>query len=188
MIIRIIKPGIIIRDKFGIVHDARSTVTLIKNEKNIIVDTGAVGEHKGIINGLKKERLRPQDIDIVINTHLHPDHCGNNNLFINAQFIAHEVELMPKSKFIAVRDEYEVDEKVKIIWTPGHTLGSISVLVRDDKRYAIVGDAIPTLENYLTWMPPHINIDPKMAIESMEKIKRSADVIIPGHGDMFEVE
>ena len=53
--IKIIKPGIIIRDKLGIVHDARSTVTLIRNKKNIIVDTGAIGEHKGIINGLKKD-------------------------------------------------------------------------------------------------------------------------------------
>ena len=186
--IKIIKPGIIIRDKLGIVHDARSTVTLIKNKKNIIVDTGAIGEHKGIINGLKKEKLKPEDIDIVINTHLHPDHCGNNDLFVNAEFIAHEVELMPKSKFTAVRDEYEIDEKVKIIWTPGHTLGSISVLVREDKRYAVVGDAIPTQENYLTWMPPHINIDSKMAMESMKKIKELADVVIPGHGDMFTIE
>jgi glyoxylase-like metal-dependent hydrolase (beta-lactamase superfamily II) len=32
----------------------------------------------GLLGGLAEHQLSPQDIDIVINTHLHADHCGGN--------------------------------------------------------------------------------------------------------------
>lgn len=62
-------------------------------EKNVLIDTG-VGEklddrfreiyrverNFGLITSLEKNGLKPEDIDFVINTHLHFDHCGGNTI------------------------------------------------------------------------------------------------------------
>ncbi len=76
--------------------------------KNILVDTGLdenelmtpagfteeTGlEPRSILAWLEELSLKPEDIDIVINTHLHDDHCGNNALFSNAVFYAHKDEI-----------------------------------------------------------------------------------------------
>ena len=71
----VIKPGILVRDRFGNILDARSTVTLIKGEgSNIIVDTGLGNERSAVLEGLNKQNLVPADIDFLVNTHRHPDH------------------------------------------------------------------------------------------------------------------
>ena len=62
-----------------------STIALIKTDKNILVDTGSFLDKDKIIEGLKKENLTPEDIDIVILTHLHLDHTVNTYLFSNAK-------------------------------------------------------------------------------------------------------
>ena len=38
-------------------------------------------------SALNNHGLTPDDIDFVVSTHGHPDHCGNNNLFTKAQHI-----------------------------------------------------------------------------------------------------
>ena len=62
--------------------------------------------------------------------------------------------------------------------TPGHTRGSMSVVVSADRTYVMAGDAIPTKDNYLKWGPSKVNYDPKVALESMHRIADIADVII----------
>ncbi|MDD5530181.1 MAG: MBL fold metallo-hydrolase [bacterium] len=56
-------------------------------DKNILIDTGIgdkVGDKLKKIYGINRkddwllEKIKPEDIDIVINTHLHFDHCGGN--------------------------------------------------------------------------------------------------------------
>jgi len=46
-----------------------------------------------VVSSLSQVGLNPDDIDIVINSHLHPDHCGCNAFFRKAQFICHKAEL-----------------------------------------------------------------------------------------------
>ncbi|MEM3054391.1 MAG: MBL fold metallo-hydrolase, partial [Candidatus Bathyarchaeia archaeon] len=51
------------------------SVTLVKTNKNILVDTGLLGfsVKERIIHGLRKEGLSKEKIDIIINTHLQHD-------------------------------------------------------------------------------------------------------------------
>src|SRR3970040_1708791 len=49
------------------------------------------GEH--VLTGLAGLGLDPDDIDVVINSHLHPDHCGCNAFFRKATFLVHTEEL-----------------------------------------------------------------------------------------------
>ena len=85
----LLKPGSILRDESGRILDARSSVTLIiSGSRKIVVDTGLEGEAKPILKALAGLRLTPEEIDSVVNTHSHPDHCGNNHLFSRAEILA----------------------------------------------------------------------------------------------------
>ena len=71
----LLKSGSIERDQAGNILDARSSVTLIKTERGwIIVDTGQVGDEEEILKALVDLGLEKSDIDIIVNTHSHPDH------------------------------------------------------------------------------------------------------------------
>lgn len=182
-----IKIGSILREDERIM-DARSSVTLIESGENkIIVDTGHQGDRGIVVDSLSARELTPEDIDVVINTHLHLDHCGCNLIFSKAVFYAHQGE-NPPIHFRRADEGTEVAFGVSIMHTPGHTAGSISVIARTESSvYAIVGDAIPTIENYETMSPPRLNIDKRLALESMKRIIDTASHIIPGHGAPFEI-
>ncbi len=190
MKIQILKPGLLVRDELGYILDARSTVTLIQTSKyNIIIDTGVPEDREMILANLSRYGLKPTAIAILINTHLHSDHCGNNSLFKAAKFLANAREAgFDENTSTAVNEGYIVDEGVSIIETPGHTLGSISVVVNtaENLTYVLAGDALPIQDNYLKWVPPGINFNPQIAIDSMRKIVEIADVVIPGHDRPFE--
>jgi glyoxylase-like metal-dependent hydrolase (beta-lactamase superfamily II) len=82
-------------------------------DKKILIDTGISGiddakfndiykvHYVDLSDSLSEMRLTPEDIDIVINTHLHFDHCGGNTRrvgskyvpsFSNAKYIIQEAE------------------------------------------------------------------------------------------------
>lgn len=178
----LLKPGSIIRDESGAILDARSSVTLITSgSKRIIVDTGLKGENKQIINALAQRGLRPEDIDVLVNTHNHPDHTGNNHLFSRA-------------KLLHPGEGETLAPGVRAIETPGHTIDSISVVVsarsnsgRDETVIVVAGDALPTLGNYLKDVPPALHVDRAMSISSMARIIGIASIVIPGHDLPFSV-
>ena len=88
----------------------RSTVIMFLIEgakKKILVDTGgsdpewASRYHHPMERSAKEDPLKaieslglkPTDIDLIINTHLHWDHCFNNHLFPNARILVQAEEL-----------------------------------------------------------------------------------------------
>jgi glyoxylase-like metal-dependent hydrolase (beta-lactamase superfamily II) len=84
---------------------------------NLIIDTG-IGSHfdsklsglytvdnePGLIAALEKVGLMPDDIDIVINTHLHFDHCGGNTVVSGGCDI---LPAFPRAKYIIQKGEWE---------------------------------------------------------------------------------
>ncbi len=78
-------------DELNRVPTPLNCLLVISRDKKILIDTGLgtkldergesnFGRTGGstLISELKKIGVTPQDIDIVINTHLHADHCGGN--------------------------------------------------------------------------------------------------------------
>ncbi len=185
-LVQVLVEGHLVRNG-AVILEASSTITLVKSGgMKVIVDTGSPSEIPVLLSALEGAGIRPSEIDYVVNTHLHLDHVGGNGLFTNARFYAHQLEFPPIGVF-RVSDELTVLPGVELLPTPGHTAGSMSVLARADRRYAICGDAVPTRANYESHVPPMININPLLALKSMEVLGSAADVIVPGHEGPFPV-
>jgi len=51
-----------------------------------MIDTGTTGNPE-LLENMDQWGYQPTDINLLINTHLHPDHAGNNHLFTNARIV-----------------------------------------------------------------------------------------------------
>lgn len=119
-------------------------------------------------NALKRIGVKPEDIDIVINTHLHADHCSNNGLFKKATWIVNRNELKEAlapevfeityfrptfdvglNTQMIEGDYLDVVRGVDIYDVCGHTPGSIAISVETEKSgvFLFTGDAAMTKEN-----------------------------------------
>jgi N-acyl homoserine lactone hydrolase len=138
----------------------------------ILVDTGVgwptelVKEWKVVnllaADVLAEHDLSPADVRMVINTHLHFDHCGQNAVFKHAPFYIQRSELerargensvaaqwfdFAGARFELVDGDAEVADGVRVVATPGHTVGHQSVLVdTPDGGAVMIGDAAYTAE------------------------------------------
>jgi N-acyl homoserine lactone hydrolase len=168
--------------------EAHSSVTMVTWPEHVmIVDTSDDDYRSRLVDALCANEVDPDQVDIVVNTHLHSDHCSNNDLFRYAVQMAHENE-RPDRRFVSVSYDQDLYPGVRLVHTPGHTSGTMSVFVNADRKYAIVGDAIPTFENVRRWVPPGVVIDVDAALKSMKKIVDFADIVVPGHDAPFEVD
>jgi N-acyl homoserine lactone hydrolase len=139
-----------------------------------LVDTGVGGPDKvltdwRVVNRTAAQALAdldmsPADISVVINTHLHFDHCGQNAVFPHAAFYVQRTELdrskreepelynwfdFMNARFELLDGDTEVLPGVSVITTPGHTPGHQSVVVlSDDGTDLLVGDAAYSPRQY----------------------------------------
>lgn len=182
-------------------------------ECTILVDTGAcinwkerhpkelqkispvyISENEHLDQLIGSVGFSTSDVDYVINTHLHYDHCGNNEMFDKATFVVNEGELahalspgwweslnyvravfdLPQLRYETVTGEFDVHPGVKILQTPGHTEGHQSVVVQLEKTGTLIlaGDAIYLRENLDTPILPGIYVDARRYAESMRKLSR----------------
>lgn len=167
-----------------------STSSLIRTDDGhvIVVDTSSDFMRSPIKSAFKQiGKIFPDDVDMVVLTHCHTDHIGNVSLFKNAAVYVHEGEecTIPNAKI--VKEDTEIAKGVRLVHTPGHSDGSMSVFVEADRRYAIVGDAAPLKDNFTKRIIPALHTDAEAARESLERIAEWADVIVPGHDKPFKV-
>ena len=185
---------------------------LIKtDEENILVDTSfgspdrpdlkawefkrPLGEAQELAVQLRHVGVEPDDVNIVVNTHLHSDHCGNNKLFKSSRFFVQKEELRhafvpddnerdstgpfcnrldfdhPLDYQLMIGD-YEIADGVQVISTPGHTAGHQSVVVRlKDCNLVIASDAVYMEENWRDNVMPGIVYDSIAYMNSIRKLK-----------------
>jgi len=179
--VKILVKGYTTKDGQG---NSCSTVTLIQdNNLNIIIDPGTLKDKKILINTLKKENLTIEDINYVFITHTHIDHCKNMGIFPNAKILGYW-SLWEKDSPSEWNPNFSED--IEIIKTPGHSLESLTFLVKTEKGIiAIVGDVFwkkdfPEEDPYAS--------DKEKLKKSRELVLKKANFIIPGHGDIYEVE
>lgn len=161
-----------------------------------------------IVTALAKKGLKPEDIDIVVLTHLHFDHIGNNELFTNARFIVQKDEVPflinpPKfatfyyrewqHKITAISDRLDIIEgnlrlskNIELLKVGGHVPGQMVVMA--ETKLGKVCLASDFLYNYTNvrqgWpMGPIWNV--QEWVNNYQFIKGNADIIVPNHDYEF---
>jgi len=140
----------------------------------ILVDTGVGWGDEDLIRewkvvnrhaaaALEEHDLSPADVRVVINSHLHFDHCGQNAVFKHAPFYVQRSELdrarksgeaigwfdFAGARFELLDGDTEIAEGVRVVSTPGHTEGHQSVFVDTAEGGAVmIGDAAYTADIY----------------------------------------
>lgn len=137
----------------------------------VLVDTGILERHPLVEDmdprpyPLDTHDLDLKSIDLVVNTHLHYDHCGGNRLFPGTPIHVQRVELddalgtepytirewvdAPGLTYVPVDGEAELLPGIRLVPTPGHTRGSQSVVVESEGRVSvIIGDAAVWFSEY----------------------------------------
>lgn len=175
-------------------------------DQTILVDTGEMSpiqtpDREKAINGkiytfeegLARWGLRPEDIDIVIHTHLHNDHCENDYKCCNAAIYVHEKELKTihdphpldyryledyiedvedKGQIRTVTQDDQICPGISVMHTPAHSPGGLSVCIETAKGKAVITGFCTIDENFY----------PPKEIRAMEM-----EVIPPGtHVNAYE--
>ena len=186
------------------------------NGLNILVDTGLdenelftpeqfiqeTGmEPASLVDCLAGRNLTVRDIDIVINTHLHDDHCGNNQLFKGAKFYTHRSEIdfchsphpidhrydsyfIEDIEFINVEDGAEIVPGIRVLHSPGHSPGGLSVVIETAEGPAVITGFCCNRENFPANGPavcPGVHLDAVAAWESIQRVKALGARILPLH-------
>jgi N-acyl homoserine lactone hydrolase len=133
-------------------------------DARMLVDTGMTQLHPLVadmdprIKPLSEQDFDIDGIDIVVNTHLHFDHCGGNHLFPGKPIYVQRTELedartqegytisewvdAPGVEYVPVDGELELLPGVRLLPAPGHTRGTEVVVVETGEgREIIAGDA-----------------------------------------------
>jgi N-acyl homoserine lactone hydrolase len=128
----------------------------------VLVDTGLTELHPAVAD--LDPRPIPLDtqadfdvagIDVVVNTHLHFDHCGGNHLFAGRPTYVQRRELAdalgkddytirewveaPGVQYVPVDGELELLPGIRLVPAPGHTPGSQVVVVGTGERPVVIG-------------------------------------------------
>ncbi len=168
----------------------------------VLVDTGVGGPdrllsdwrvvNRSVADALSELDMTPDDIGLVINTHLHFDHCGQNAVFKQAAFYVQRAEVsraqresrelydwfdFMNARFELLDGDTEVVPGLSVITTPGHTVGHQSVVVQaaDGTSHVLIGDAAYTPRLYLgpadEDLPPGQASDPAAWRDSLRRIR-----------------
>lgn len=188
-----------------------SAMALVRSKnETILVDTGGAGARKFLWNELIRRSISPQDISKVFLTHIHWDHCCNIDLFPHAEFVLSRTEweygmtvdpneapfvyggylswLRAFRKRMIVEEGEVIIPGVTALFTPGHTPGSMSLIVETSAgKYCIAGDAIKNLGELVT-ASVKTNPDPEASAASIRKIRRLCSRILPGHDGLLRWE
>ena len=141
----------------------------------VLVDTGVGGPeevlndwrvvNRSVADALAGLDMTPADIGLVINTHLHFDHCGQNAVFSHAACYVQRAELdraqreepelydwfgFMNARWELLDGDAEVLPGLSVITTPGHTVGHQCVVVQSagGGPDLLIGDAAYTPHQY----------------------------------------
>jgi glyoxylase-like metal-dependent hydrolase (beta-lactamase superfamily II) len=91
------------------------------------------------------------------------------------------IKAAPVKPELLLKDNDRVG-RLTVIYTPGHSEGSIS-LMDSERKVMFAGDAIRFMDNKLTGPPEQFTLDMNKAKESIRKISMfDFDIMLSGHG------
>lgn len=163
---------------------ACSTVSLVEDgDLRMICDPGSVSDPTILIAELHKRNLSTDDISWVFLSHSHPDHCRYVGLFPKARVL--------DFWGVAEGDIFRagirmVNENIRAVETPGHSRDGMTLLVETARgRVAVCGDVFWDRDR--DFQDPYADDAPAL-VRSRERLLKTADFIVPGHGDIFKTD
>ena len=165
-----------IRSRYG-------TTAVRSGGKLIIVDTGLQAPDGALLTDMERKGVDRNAVDLVVFTHLHPDHVGWNltegqPTFPNARYlvprrdwdhwtqesvvagaphISSQVLPLDELKIMdLIDDDYRITDELTTVSTPGHTPGHVSIVIASQgQRGYILGDVAhtPAQAHYTDWNP-----------------------------------
>jgi glyoxylase-like metal-dependent hydrolase (beta-lactamase superfamily II) len=188
--ISVLAEGYVARLEDGKLRASPSAVLIEDAGTRILVDPGA--DKGGLLRGLSRKGIHPEDVDLLFVTHTHLDHILNLRLFPEADvcdssFIYRGDEEIPYGKLIP-------GTKIEVVPTPGHSPDHASLLAPvGAEMWLVAGDlfwwwddavqrtdfeSLMELEDESASDPAALRMSRMMALAR-------ADVVIPGHGKLF---
>lgn len=194
------------------VRTAHATTTLVRSGKRtILVDPGLPSPALAA-RLFERTGLKPSAIDTVFLTNFRAAHRAGLDLFDKAKVYIHELEKQAARQQLQglIEDAPEEDEDhqhfvrelkmlEKIAIAPdkladnvdlfplfGYTPGQTGLLVTTPATSTLIaGDAVPTLDHFLAGQVLPNAADIKAAQESLAEAYEIADLIVPGHDNVF---
>lgn len=144
---------------------------------------------------------KPEEIDIIIHTHLHNDHCENDYKCPNATVYVQQAELdfcrnphpidhryypdlLDDVEIKTLNGDTNITDGIDVIFTPGHTPGGQSVVVNTSEGNAVITGLCCNAQNFPPTggvVCPGVHINSIDAYESMLRIRETAQILIPLH-------
>ncbi len=176
-----------------VIHPRFGTTGVRSGGKLIIVDTGLHAPDGTLLSEMRDKGIDPAAVDLVVITHLHPDHIGWNltdgsPTFPNARYITSQAdwdywtspEVLESADHIREQalplkdlnvidligsDDYAITDELTAVSTPGHTPGHISIIVSSGgQRGYILGDvAHSPAQAHYTDWSPSFDTDPDLS-------------------------
>lgn len=204
-------------DEYNRVKTALNCLVIVTREKTILVDAGLGTKltakqeqnfaRKGgsrLLTNMARIGFLPDDIDLVINTHLHADHSGGNTrrdgvdvlpTFPNAEYWIQRQEFLdasfpnertkatyfpdnfiPLERVCLLNGDTQITDQVRTIVTPGHTRAHQAVVIESGGEKAIFLGDVAGRTVYLERLAwvPSYDIEPMVSIETKRRIREWA--------------
>jgi glyoxylase-like metal-dependent hydrolase (beta-lactamase superfamily II) len=194
------------------VRTPHATTTLIRSGKRHILTDPGLPPPAHAARLYERTGLRPEQIDTIFLTNFRPAHRAGLSLFPNAKTLIHEPEQQATRQHIerlmSQAPEEDIDRKLlqrelellerltpaddkvadqlDLYPLPGYTPGNCGLLIKlPTSTVLIAGDAVPTQDHFLAGQVLPDAYDIKRAQESLQEVYDIADLIIPGHDNLF---
>lgn len=181
-----------------------SNVYLIKDKLNVLVDSSLSKNFDLIKDSLCRLDLAPVDIDLILHTHGHADHIGCSAFFKKAKKAMHPFDALQVNKkkddfsyayFFNQKEYPEIGKllsdaeiidcgsiKLKVIFTPGHTKGSVCFL-EPKLKVLFSGDTLFVGAYGRTDLNSSSAEEIRASIEKISML--DFEILLPGHGQFL---
>lgn len=181
-----------VRSRYG-------TLAVRSQGKLIIIDTGLQAPDGTLMEDMVQKGIDRDAVDLVVFTHLHPDHVGWN--------LTNGTPTFPKARYLVPRadwdywtqpevlqgaahirdqvlplkeldimdlidDGYSITDELTTTATPGHTPGHLSIIIASQgQRGYILGDVAhsPAQAHYTDWSPI-FDVDPEQSRQTRHRV------------------